>query len=89
MVRMLVAALVEVGHGRLAPGQVAQLLESGDRGRLPEAAPPHGLYLMRVLYELPEGVEAVARGGRGGGGAVEEGGGGGGGAGTDEDGEEE
>ncbi len=59
---MLVAALVEVGHGRMTPRQVGQLLESGDRGKLPEAAPPQGLYLLKVLYELPPGVEALPKG---------------------------
>ena len=83
MVRMLVAALTEVGHGRLAPAQIKQILESGDRGRLPEAAPPHGLYLMRVLYELPEGVQHVPRGPRG------AGAGGGGGAAVEGDGEDD
>lgn len=67
MVRMLVASLVEVGHGRLSPGQIGQILESGDRGRLPEAAPPHGLYLMRVMYDLPEGVQPLPRSRRDGG----------------------
>ncbi|KAI8476479.1 MAG: pseudouridine synthase [Monoraphidium minutum] len=89
MVRMLVTALVEVGHRRLTPAQAASILESGDRGRLPEAAPPQGLYLMQVLYELPDGVEPLLRGRRGRGGGEEGGGesGGGGGA-EDDDGEE-
>jgi hypothetical protein len=83
MVRVLVAALVEVGHGRLTPEAARDLLESGDRGRLPvEAAPPHGLYLVRVLYDgdLPEGVPRVPRG-RGGAAAAAAAGGGSGGEG--------
>jgi hypothetical protein len=31
MVRMVAAALVEVGHGRLQSSDIAELLESGDR----------------------------------------------------------
>jgi len=73
MVRLLTAALVEVGHGRMSPQQVRQVLQSGDRSKLPEAAPPHGLYLMQVLYELPEGVEALPRGRRAAGSGSEDG----------------
>ncbi|KAF8072846.1 truA1 [Scenedesmus sp. PABB004] len=59
MVRVIAAGLVEVGHGRLRPAQFKQLLDAGDRARLEvEAAPPHGLVLERVLYELPPGVDA-------------------------------
>ncbi|KXZ49697.1 hypothetical protein GPECTOR_20g554 [Gonium pectorale] len=50
MVRMLAAGLVEVGHRRLSPAGLAQLLARADRSALPEAAPPHGLYLSAVHY---------------------------------------
>lgn len=30
-VRMLAAGLVEVGHGRMSPQQLAEVMESGDR----------------------------------------------------------
>ncbi|GBF90172.1 tRNA pseudouridine(38,39,40) synthase [Raphidocelis subcapitata] len=62
MVRVIVALLVEVGHGRMTPAAARAALEAGDRGVLPfEAAPPHGLYLLKVFYELPPGIEAVPR----------------------------
>lgn len=62
MVRMLAAGLVEVGHGRTSPEQLRAILKGGQRDRLPEAAPPHGLYLMRVFYdELPEEVPPELR----------------------------
>jgi hypothetical protein len=49
MVRLIVAGLVEVGHGRMSAAQLQQVLQAGDRSRLPvEAAPPHGLYLSKV-----------------------------------------
>lgn len=55
---MIAAGLVEVGHSRLTPAQFRKLLLRGDRSALPvDAAPPHGLYLEQVLYELPPGVE--------------------------------
>lgn len=57
MVRMLAAGLVEVGHGRLSPAGLRELLEAADRSRLPEAAPPHGLYLARVLYRGDPALE--------------------------------
>ncbi|GIL44170.1 hypothetical protein Vafri_1700 [Volvox africanus] len=50
MVRMLAAGLVEVGHRRLTPAGLRELLQRADRSALPEAAPPHGLYLARVHY---------------------------------------
>ncbi len=35
---------------------MGKLLTLGDRTRLPEAAPPTGLYLQSVFYELPQGL---------------------------------
>eukprot|EP00879_Flechtneria_rotunda_P027255 GHRR01029181.1.p2 GENE.GHRR01029181.1~~GHRR01029181.1.p2 ORF type:complete len:206 (+),score=87.95 GHRR01029181.1:964-1581(+) len=59
MVRLIAAGLVEVGHGRISPRRFKQLLAAGDRSLLPiEAAPPQGLYLQKVLYQLPDGVDA-------------------------------
>ncbi len=54
---MLAATLVEVGAGRLCASQVARALAAGDRHALPEAAPPHGLYLDRVWY--PEDMQEL------------------------------
>lgn len=43
------ALLVEVGHGRMTPAAARAALEVGDRSVLPfEAAPPHGLYLLKA-----------------------------------------
>lgn len=64
---MLVAALVEVGHGRLTPAQAASILAGGDRARLPEAAPPTGLYLMQCVGRGGGGVLLRERGREGGG----------------------
>jgi len=50
MVRILAGTLVEVGHGRIEPGQVAEIVESRDRTRAGQTAPPHGLTLVEVLY---------------------------------------
>jgi tRNA U38,U39,U40 pseudouridine synthase TruA len=53
-VRMIASALVEVGHGRISPSRLLQLLEAGDRAGLGvEAAPASGLVLQQVFYEFP------------------------------------
>lgn len=51
MVRSMVGTLVEVGHGRLAPAAVRDIIESGDRGQCPSVAPAQGLCLVRVRYD--------------------------------------
>lgn len=49
MVRLIAAALVEVGQRRMSPAQFRALLAAADRSKLRvEAAPPHGLYLDKV-----------------------------------------
>jgi len=50
MVRILVGTLVDVGRGRLDPGTVTRMLESGDRTIGGMTAPAPGLTLLRVLY---------------------------------------
>jgi tRNA pseudouridine38-40 synthase len=51
MVRILVGTLAEVGAGRRAPGQVAEILDSRDRTRAGITAPAQGLELMEVCYD--------------------------------------
>jgi tRNA pseudouridine38-40 synthase len=48
-VRRMAGALVEVGRGKLSVGAYAALL-LGPPASAGPAAPPHGLYLMRVTY---------------------------------------
>lgn len=55
---MLAAGLVEVGHHRLSPAGLGELMLQGNRSALPEAAPPHGLYLARVHYRGDPEFEA-------------------------------
>lgn len=50
MVRIITGTLVEVGRGRLNPEDVYEILVNRDRRRAGPAAPPHGLYLVRVDY---------------------------------------
>lgn len=49
MVRIIAGTLMEVGRGRLQPGDVSGILEAKDRGVAGPTAPAHGLTL--VKYE--------------------------------------
>ena len=51
MVRSIVGLLVAVGLGRLRAGEVLDVVRSGDRARVPDLAPPHGLTLWSVDYD--------------------------------------
>ncbi len=50
MVRAMVAAMVDVGRGRLSLADLAAILEGKDRQAAPANAPPGGLYLVEVRY---------------------------------------
>jgi len=49
-VRIMAAALLEVGRGRLKPEAIARALESKDRASIPGALGPYGLCLVVVLF---------------------------------------
>lgn len=51
MVRIIAGTLVEVGHGKLSPGAVKEILESGDRRAANYMAPAKGLSLLEVYYD--------------------------------------
>ena len=50
MVRAMVAAMIEVGRGKLTPVKVGRILAGRDRQAAPANAPPGGLYLVEVRY---------------------------------------
>jgi len=50
MVRTMVAAMVDAGHGKTARGDIAALLTARDRAAAPAPAPACGLYLVEVRY---------------------------------------
>ncbi len=50
MVRAMVAAMIDVGRGKITPDNVAAILDGRDRGAGPANAPPGGLYLVEVRY---------------------------------------
>ncbi|MFZ9426071.1 MAG: tRNA pseudouridine(38-40) synthase TruA [Ilumatobacteraceae bacterium] len=56
MVRSIVGCLVDVGLGRLSPGDISGILRSRDRTAAGTVAPPQGLTLWQVGYpEAPAG----------------------------------
>jgi len=50
MVRIFVGTLVDVGYGRIAPDGIEAITESRDRSQAGSTAPPHGLFLNKVVY---------------------------------------
>ncbi len=52
MVRILAGTLIEIGQGNLSPQVLMQALETGNRLLLGPTAPPHGLELTRVEYDV-------------------------------------
>lgn len=56
MVRVLVGTMLEVGSGRREPADLKRLLEGAARPEAGETAAPHGLYLVGVAYQPPEGA---------------------------------
>lgn len=58
MVRKIVGTLLEVGKGRIAPGEIAQLFEARDRSRSGPTVPAEGLYL--VSLEFPDPTDSLA-----------------------------
>jgi tRNA pseudouridine38-40 synthase len=51
MVRSIVGTAVEVGRGKVSPGEFEEILNARDRGAAGPTAPPHGLYLRAVRYD--------------------------------------
>jgi tRNA pseudouridine38-40 synthase len=50
MVRIIVGTLVDIGRGQLEVSDMARVIESRDRRRAGQTAPPHGLMLWKVTY---------------------------------------
>lgn len=53
MVRIIMGTLLAVGQGKIAAGQVAAILEAGDRSAAGKTMPPQGLCLEQVRYDPP------------------------------------
>ncbi len=52
MVRTIAGTLVDIGRGQLDPGEMRAIIDSRDRTRAGQTAPPNGLMLWRVTYEV-------------------------------------
>lgn len=50
MVRAMIGTLVEVGQQKRSPQMIKDILDAKDRQAAGRTAPPHGLYLVQVLY---------------------------------------
>ncbi|HEX9653283.1 MAG TPA: tRNA pseudouridine(38-40) synthase TruA [bacterium] len=50
MVRIIVGTMVDVGRGRIQPGEVKNILDSRDRNRAGFSVPPQGLFLEKICY---------------------------------------
>ena len=58
MVRIIAGTLVEVGEGRIDPGEINDILASGDRQRSGRTMPPEGLCLMWIRFGAPGSGQA-------------------------------
>ena len=52
MVRIMVGTLIRVGRGFYGPDHVTEILEARDRTMAGATAPPHGLFLIGLDYDL-------------------------------------
>ena len=52
MVRIIVGTLIEVGLGKRDPDSITDIILSKDRKKAGKTAPPEGLYLNKVFYEI-------------------------------------
>ena len=52
MVRIMVGTLLGVAEGKIEPDGIPAILAAGDRDRAGVTAPPQGLYLQNVIYDL-------------------------------------
>jgi tRNA pseudouridine38-40 synthase len=53
MVRILVGTLVDVGRSHLEPGVIDRALERRERSLAGQTAPAQGLFLERIVLDLP------------------------------------
>lgn len=50
MVRIMAGTLIAVAEGKIAVGEIEEIISSRDRARAGQTAPPCGLYLNEVVY---------------------------------------
>lgn len=52
MVRILTGTLIEIGSGKREPEEMANIIAARNRSAAGKTAPPQGLYLQQVYYEI-------------------------------------
>ena len=52
MVRIMVGTLIEIGLGKKDPDSIPRIISLHDRKNAGKTAPPEGLYLNKVIYEI-------------------------------------
>ena len=52
MVRIIVGTLVEIGKGKIIPGDIKKILAGKDRQLAGPTAPAQGLYLAKVYFDV-------------------------------------
>ena len=50
MVRIISGTMIDVGCGKIVPGDIPEIIKSKDRKRAGKTLPPYGLYLVEVTY---------------------------------------
>lgn len=50
MVRTIAGTLVDIGRGHMVPTDMRRIIDSADRTRAGQTAPPHGLMLWKIEY---------------------------------------
>lgn len=53
MVRAIVGTLLEIGKGKMSPGDMKEVIEARNRGRAGFSVPAQGLFLEHVRYPYP------------------------------------
>jgi tRNA pseudouridine38-40 synthase len=59
MVRAIVGTLVEIGRGNRPPEWMAEVLAARNRSAAGKTAPPEGLYLLYVRFDLPRSAPTI------------------------------
>ena len=54
MVRIIAGTLMAVGAGKMPPRQIAEIIAGKDRRQAGQTAPPQGLTLLEISYDLPQ-----------------------------------
>ena len=60
MVRIIVGTLLAVNEQKIDKNQISDIISAKDRNKAGKTAPPEGLYLSKVFYDIKEVENANA-----------------------------